>query len=119
PLSSMTPVIVRADGRARVVAGGSGGPLIISAAVQTLLGLLDFALDPAAAIAAPRIHQQWAPPALITETDLDAATAADLTARGHVVRRLPFAGAVQIVVARDGLLIAAADQRKQGGAAAR
>ncbi|MCC6847925.1 MAG: gamma-glutamyltransferase [Deltaproteobacteria bacterium] len=119
PLSSMTPIIARADGRPRVVAGGSGGPLIISATLQTLLGILDFGLDPAAAIAAPRIHQQWAPPSLISEAELDPTTAADLTARGHVLRRFPFAGAVQVVVARDGLLIAAADPRKNGGAAAR
>src|SRR5437016_5690738 len=116
----MTPIIVRAGARARLVAGGSGGPLIISATLQTVLGVLDFGLDPAAAIAAPRIHQQWAPPALITETDLDPATAAELTARGHVLRRLPFAGSVQAVATRDdGLLVAAADQRKSGGAAAR
>ena len=68
---------------------------------------------------APRIHGQWAPPTLTTEGDLDPATAADLTARGHTLRRLPFAGAVQVVAARDGSLIAAADQRKSGGAAAR
>lgn len=119
PLSSMSPIIVRADGRPRLVAGGSGGPLIISATLQTLLGILDFGLDPAAAIAAPRIHQQWAPPSLVTETELDPATAADLTARGHVLRRFPFAGAVQVVAARDGTFVAAADQRKGGGAAAR
>lgn len=119
PLSSMTPIIVRAEGKPRLVAGGSGGPLIISATLQTMLGVLDFGLDPAAAIAAPRIHQQWAPPALITETELAPATVADLTARGHTIRRLPFTGAVQVVVARDGKLIAAADQRKHGGSAAR
>jgi gamma-glutamyltranspeptidase/glutathione hydrolase len=119
PLSSMTPIIVRAAGKPRVVAGGSGGPLIISATLQTLIGILDFGLDPAAAIAAPRIHQQWAPPALITETDLPAATAADLTARGHTIRRLPFSGAVSVVEARDGTLIAAGDRRKEGGSAAR
>jgi gamma-glutamyltranspeptidase/glutathione hydrolase len=119
PLSSMTPIIVRAAGKPRVVAGGSGGPLIISATLQTVLGILDFGLDPAAAIAAPRIHQQWAPPALITETELPAATAADLTARGHTIRRLPFTGAVSVVTARDGKLVAAGDLRKQGGAAAR
>ena len=119
PLSSMTPIIVRAEGRPRVVAGGSGGPLIITATLQTLLGILDFGLDPAAAIAAPRMHHQWAPPTLLSESELDPATAADLTARGHTLRPLQFAGAVQVVVARDGWLIAAADQRKSGGAAAR
>ncbi len=119
PLSSMTPVIVRAGGKPRLVAGGSGGPLIISATLQTMIGILDFGLDPAAAVAAPRIHHQWAPAALIAETDLDPATAADLTKRGHTIRRLPFTGAVSVVEARDGRLVAAADQRKNGGSAAR
>lgn len=119
PLSSMSPIIVRAEGRPRVVAGASGGPLIVSSTLQTLLGILDFGLDPAAAVAAPRIHHQWTPAALATETELAPATAAELTKRGHTLRRLPFAGAVQVVTAEGGALIAAADQRKHGGAAAR
>ena len=119
PLSSMSPVIVRADGKPRLVAGGSGGPLIVSATLQTLIGVLDFGLDPAAALAAPRIHHQWAPAALVTETDLEPATAAELTKRGHTIRRVPFAGAVSVVAVRDGVFVAASDQRKHGGAAAR
>ena len=93
--------------------------MIISATLQTILNVVDFGLDPAAAIAAPRIHDQWAPPALITETELAPEIAADLTARGHTIRRFPFAGSVSVVAARDGSFVAAADQRKNGGAAAR
>jgi gamma-glutamyltranspeptidase / glutathione hydrolase len=119
PLSSMSPTIVRVDGRPRVVVGGSGGPLIITATLQTILGIVDFGLDPAAAVAAPRIHHQWAPPALVTEHELDPAIAADLTKRGQTLRRLPFAGAVSVVVGHDGRVIAAGDPRKGGGAAAR
>lgn len=119
PLSSMSPVIVRAGGKPRLVAGGSGGPLIISATLQTVIGILDFNLDPAAALAAPRIHHQWAPAALVTETDLEPETAAALTARGHTIRRVPFAGAVSVVGVKDSVFVAASDQRKQGGAAAR
>ncbi len=120
PLSSMTPIIVRAEGRPRLVAGGSGGPLIISATLQTLLGVLDFGLDPAAAVAAPRIHQQWAPPALITETDLDPADRR--RPDGARARRPPPPVRGRRADRRrraTGTLIAAADQRKQGGAAAR
>jgi gamma-glutamyltranspeptidase/glutathione hydrolase len=119
PLSSMTPVIARRGGRPAFVAGAPGGPLIISATLQTILNVVDFGLDPAAAVAAPRIHDQWAPPALISEVDLPADVAADLTRRGHTVRRMPFAVAWSAVVARDGTLIAVSDQRKNGGAAAR
>jgi gamma-glutamyltranspeptidase/glutathione hydrolase len=119
PLSSMSPVIVRAEGRPRIVAGGSGGPLIISSTLQTILGIVDFRLDPAAAVAAPRIHHQWAPAALLSERELDPATAAELAKRGHTLRRLPFAGAVSVVTSSDGAFVAAADPRKHGGAAAR
>jgi gamma-glutamyltranspeptidase/glutathione hydrolase len=119
PLSSMTPVIVRDGGKTRLVAGGSGGPLIISGTLETVLGVVDFGLDAAAAVAAPRIHHQWAPPVLGTEVDLDPAVAADLQRRGHTLKKLPFAGAVSAVSAKDGRLVAAADPRKSGGAAAR
>ena len=111
----MTPIIVaRAAAEPRVVAGGSGGPLIISATLQTVLGIVDFGLDPAAAIAAPRIHHQWAPPALVTETELDAdgrrrpdRAAATRSAACRSRARCRWSSA------RDGTLIAAADQRKR------
>jgi gamma-glutamyltranspeptidase/glutathione hydrolase len=143
PLSSMTPVIARADpvdrGGVRaarrgtrpaagrdggaatrlVVAGGSGGPLIISATLQTLLGIVDFDLEPAAAIGAPRIHDQWMPPVLAAEPAIEPAVLDDLRRRGHTVRPLPFAGAVQVVVRRGRELQAAADPRKGGGGAIR
>jgi gamma-glutamyltranspeptidase/glutathione hydrolase len=127
PLSSMTPVIARttptggatAAATTLVVAGGSGGPRIISATLQTLLGVIDFGLDVAAAVAAPRIHDQWAPVVLETEAGIDAATLADLARRGHAMRPLTFAGAVQIVVRRGRRFEAAVDPRKGGGVAIR
>jgi len=67
PLSSMTPVIARrlANGDAAsprlVVAGGSGGPLIISGTLQALLGVVDFGRDAATAVGAPAsTHAQLA-----------------------------------------------------------
>jgi gamma-glutamyltranspeptidase/glutathione hydrolase len=125
PLSSMTPVIARAatqaSGPARrlVVAGGSGGPLIIGGTLQALLGVIDFGLDAAAAVSAPRIHDQWAPPALAAETGIDEETRAALTRIGHEVRILTFAGAVQVVIDDGGRFDAAADPRKRGGAVIR
>ncbi len=119
PLSSMTPVIVREHGRARIVAGGSGGPLIISGTVETLLGMLDFGLDAAAAVAAPRIHDQWTPAAVAVEPAIPAATREALTQRGHAVRVFPFPSAVQVVTRDRGAFTAAADPRKGGGGATR
>ena len=116
PLSSMTPVIVRQGARPLVAAGGSGGPLIVSATLQTLLGILDFNMEPAAAVAARRIHHQWVPPGLAAEPGTDQGTLDDLARRGHTIRRLAFAGAVQVVTQHDGHFSAAADPRKGGAA---
>jgi gamma-glutamyltranspeptidase / glutathione hydrolase len=119
PLSSMTPVIATDTAGPRFAVGGSGGPLIISAVLQTVLGMVDFGLDPAAAIAAPRIHHQWAPPILGVERGIDAATTAELERRGHATRVLPFAAAVQAVARDAGGFTAAADPRKGGSGGTR
>jgi gamma-glutamyltranspeptidase/glutathione hydrolase len=110
----MTPVIAVGRGDRRVVLGGSGGPLIVSGVLQTLLGLLDFGLAPGAAVAVPRIHHQWAPPLLGVEEGMPEDAIAGLRDRGHTIRILPFAAAVQVVARRDGRFHAAADARKGG-----
>ncbi|MBI3767437.1 MAG: gamma-glutamyltransferase [Deltaproteobacteria bacterium] len=127
PLSSMTPVIARSTAtvhpgampRRLVIAGGSGGPLIIGGTLQALLGMIDFGRDAAGAVSAPRIHDQWAPPALAVEAGIDEPTRAELARRGHEVRLLTFAGAVEVVTYGDGRFDAAADPRKGGGAVTR
>src|SRR5439155_23324216 len=59
PLSSMSPTIVEKDGRPVFVLGSPGGPRIITAVLETVTNLVDFALAPADAVAAPRFHHQW------------------------------------------------------------
>lgn len=114
PLSSMTPVIALGPDDQRIVVGGSGGPLIISGVLQTLLGMIDFGLGAEPAIHAPRIHDQWAPPVLGIEEGIDATIAEALRDRGHTVRTLPFSAAVQVVARRNAHFQAAADARKGG-----
>jgi len=114
PLSSMTPVIALGPEDQRIVAGGSGGPLIISGVLQTLLGMIDFGLAPEPAIHAPRIHDQWAPPVLGIEEGVDRTLTEALRDRGHTVRTLPFSAAVQVVARRNARFQAAADARKGG-----
>ena len=124
PLSSMTPVIARsaagdAQGRRLLVVGGSGGPLIMSGTLQVLLDMADFGLDAAAAVAAPRIHDQWTPAVLAVEAPFGDDVRKALAGIGHEVRPLPFAGAMQAVRWRDGHFDAGADPRKGGGVAVR
>jgi gamma-glutamyltranspeptidase/glutathione hydrolase len=120
PLSSMTPVLVFDDaGRVVACAGGSGGPRIISATLQSLLGVLVFGVDAGTAVAAPRIHHQWLPDRLVVEKTVPAAVVDDLHRRGHVIEVLQGEAVVQLIHVRaDGTRDAASDPRKGGSPAA-
>ncbi len=87
PLSSMTPVVMRAGGHATtLVIGSPGGPRIISAIAQVLLRTLVLEESIDAAIRAPRLHQQWSPPNTRFEAGWEAPVLAALqNRRGHSV----------------------------------
>lgn len=122
PLSSMSPTIVFDDRGARLAAGASGGPLIISATLQTLLDVVDFDLDVGDAVNAARVHHQWLPDVLTVEERLPETTRSSLERRGHTLRTIPAIAAVQAVARRsengEPRLSAASDARKGGAAAA-
>ena len=61
PLSSMSPTIVLKDGKPVLVTGSPGGSRIISTVLQVIVNVLDYGMDVAAAVAAPRLHHQWLP----------------------------------------------------------
>jgi len=67
PLSSMAPTIVVRDGRPILVAGGAGGPVIITAVFETIVNVLDFEMELPAALSEPRFHHQYKPDVLIVE----------------------------------------------------
>jgi gamma-glutamyltranspeptidase / glutathione hydrolase len=117
PLSSMAPTIALRDGVVRVVVGGSGGPLILSATLQVLLDAVAFSLDSETAVAEPRLHHQWLPKALMLEPSFDVGVRVAMQRLGHHVVELPAIAAVQIVQRRaDGRLDGASDPRKGGEA---
>ena len=60
-LSSQCPTLVTRDGRVCLVTGSPGGRTIINTALCVVLNLLEFEMDPVAAVAAPRLHHQWLP----------------------------------------------------------
>lgn len=60
-LSSMTPAIVARDGRPVMAIGSPGGRTIINTVLQVILNYIDFEMDVAQAVEAPRIHHQWLP----------------------------------------------------------
>lgn len=119
PLSSMTPAIVEKDGRAVFVIGSPGGPRIITAVLETLMNLVDFGMDPNAAVAASRFHQQYLPDTVFYETaGLPVATVSALGAAGYNLKEQAPWGAVELIaVTSDGTFIGVNDPRRPAGAA--
>jgi gamma-glutamyltranspeptidase/glutathione hydrolase len=118
PLSSMTPTIVLKDGKPYLVTGTPGGSRIITMVLQVILNVVDFRMDVAGAVAAPRIHHQWLPDEVEAEQAVPAEAVRGLEALGHtVVRRPNWGSANSIMVTPDGLA-GAADPRSRGALAA-
>lgn len=118
PLSSMTPTILFRDGRVALVTGSPGGSRIITTVLQVITNVIDFRMDLAAAVAAPRIHHQWLPDRVAAERGLAPEIVQALEARGHtVVLGTNSGSANSILVAPDGL-VGAADPRHRGTLAA-
>ena len=118
PLSSMSPTIVLKDGKPVLVTGTPGGSRIISAVLQIVVNALDYKMDVAAAVAAPRVHHQWMPDEVRAERGFPQETLDALKARGHqVIVPLGQTSANSIAVTPTGLL-GAPDPRTRGAEAA-
>jgi gamma-glutamyltranspeptidase/glutathione hydrolase len=118
PLSSMSPTIVMKDNRPVLVTGTPGGSRIISAVTQVIVDVIDYKLDVAAAVAAPRIHHQWLPDEVRYETGVPDDVLTELKAKGHkLVEGLGYSSANSIAVTAHGLL-GAPDPRTRGSEAA-
>ena len=118
PLSAMSPTIVMAEDRPRLVLGAQGGPAIITAVTQVILDVIDFGMNVQQAVDFPRFHHQWMPDMLYLEpSGHSAETRRALESRGHRLnfgRRLGHVGAIE---ARGGVVMGAADSRSEGVAA--
>jgi gamma-glutamyltranspeptidase / glutathione hydrolase len=118
PLSSMSPTIVLKDNKPVLVTGSPGGSRIISTVLQVIVDVLDYQMDVAAAVAAPRLHHQWLPDEVRTERGFPEETLAALRAKGHLVLdQLGQTSANTIAVTEKGLL-GAPDPRTRGAEAA-
>lgn len=97
PLSSMAPTLVLRQNRPFLVLGGSGGPRIVTAVLQTLLNVLDFKMDVRRAVEATRIHHQWMPNVLQVEKGLPPADLESLERRGHQMQERSSLARVQAI----------------------
>jgi gamma-glutamyltranspeptidase / glutathione hydrolase len=118
PLSSMSPTIVLKDGKVELVTGSPGGSRIISTVLQVMVNVIDYHMDVAAAVAAPRLHHQWLPDEVRIERGFAQDALSELRAKGHrIVEPMGQTSANSIAVTPGGLL-GAPDPRTRGAEAA-
>lgn len=118
-LSSMSPTIVTRDGELKMVAGGSGGPTIITAVFQDIFNVLLYGMNAAQAISSPRFHHQWLPDHIVTERfTMPDDVQRNLREKGHALRVVSTLARTHIIVIDDDQnRTAAADPRGHGSVA--
>ncbi len=103
-----------------MVTGTPGGPTIISTVFQTISNVVDYGMNAAQAVNAPRLHHQHLPDQIWYEpAGLDASVVSALEALGHrMVERNGYQGDAQVIVVRpDGTLEGYSDRRRGGDVA--
>ncbi|MFN2361846.1 MAG: gamma-glutamyltransferase [Marinobacter sp.] len=117
-LSSMSPTIVRRDGRNFMVTGSPGGSRIITTTLQVLLNVIDHNMNIQSAVSVPRIHHQWLPDEIRVEQGISPDTTRLLEDKGHKIVPGSAMGAIQsILIDSDGTLNGGADPRRSTSSA--
>ncbi|MBI1825326.1 MAG: gamma-glutamyltransferase, partial [Planctomycetes bacterium] len=114
PLSSMAPTIVLKDGAPYLLLGASGGPRIISAVLNVMLGVLDGGLSLEDAMLRPRPHHQWMPDKVYFDREPNADVVAGLKRRGHEISNERETASVQAILKTREGWIGASDPHKGG-----
>ncbi len=116
PRSTMSPTIVYdSAGRVHMVTGSPGGSAIINYVVKSIVGVLDWELDPQAAMDLPNVGSRNGP------TELEKGTEAEkwvdaLKAKGHEPRVIDFTSGLHVIVRTKNGWIGGADPRREGTA---
>ncbi len=114
PRSSMAPTLVfDAFGRLYAVVGSPGGSQIIGYVAKTLVALLDWKMDPQAAVDFGNFGSRNGPTELEKGTEAEGWKAA-LEAKGHEVRLLEMTSGIQAIVKTPEGFVGGADGRREG-----
>lgn len=85
--TGMVPTMLLEDGKPVLVAGAPGGSVIISATLQAILNVVDFAMSPVEAVTVPRIHCEGT--GIQAEATIQRSVIDELRAMGHTVTHSP------------------------------
>jgi gamma-glutamyltranspeptidase/glutathione hydrolase len=118
-LSSMSPTIVLGpSGEVELVLGAAGGSRIITAVFEQLSNVLDFGMDVADAVRAPRFHQQDSPDVLFLEPrSLPDDVVRALRQMGHETKDVEHIADAPAIGRERGLWEGAAEPRRDGSLA--
>lgn len=112
-LSSMTPTIVEKDGKLFMVLGAPGGSTIITAVLQTFLGVTEYGMTLDEAVWASRYHHQWLPDVITCEAPaIDTTVRKQLWEMGHKLENVGRMALIKaVMVLPDGKLQGVGDNR--------
>src|SRR4030095_3881991 len=107
------------DGKVMLVLGAAGGPTIITAVFQELSNVVDFKLDPGAAVSVPRFHMQHLPDEVVFEkSGLVPDTRSKLEAMGYTFKQRDHIADAPAIGFVNGAWLGVAEPRRIGGLAA-
>ena len=115
PLSSMTPTLVFKDGQPFLATGSPGGSTIITVTMETIVNVLAFDMNIAAATAWPRFHHQWLPDVVFVEPGISEDTNEKLREMGYKIKKGRTLGNTQSIQVINGMQFGSADPRRPGG----
>jgi gamma-glutamyltranspeptidase/glutathione hydrolase len=114
PRSSMAPTLVfDAFGRLYAVVGSPGGSLIIGYVAKTLVALLDWGMDPQAAVDLAHFGSRNGPTEVERGSEAERFAQA-LQGRGHEVRAIDMTSGLQAIVVSPVGYLGGADSRREG-----
>jgi gamma-glutamyltranspeptidase/glutathione hydrolase len=114
PRSSMAPTIVLdSSNKLYAILGSPGGSQIIAYVTKTLVGILDWKLDPQVAVDLPNFGSRNGPTEIEKGTEAETWRSA-LETKGHEVRSIDLNSGTQAIVVRPDGLVGGADSRREG-----
>jgi len=114
PRSSMAPMMVfDQENQLKLVVGSPGGSRIINYVAQTMIGILDWQLNPQESINLPKVTNRNGVTTLEKGTSI-VDLKQGLEAKGHKVSVRDLNSGLHAIEIRDGTLIGGADPRREG-----
>ncbi len=114
PLSSMNPTIITQNGKLFMVVGAPGGSRITTGVFQVMMDVMDFGMNPQAAVDLPRFHNQWKPDVLYLQKGFNPEFTAILEKMGYKTERTDGVARVEAIVVKNSVLQGGTESKRNG-----